>query len=65
MDLYIEMSGLIQWFRDVYDVQVSQYMRCQRTGEVYDGDMSGLDAEASAKQLRIREIRKIVGEIGT
>ena len=57
--LEIELSNLLAWFT-VYDIQVAQYLRCQRIGEPYDKDMASMDAEATAKQLRIRELRDLL-----
>lgn len=54
-----ELSDHQAWFR-WYDNQCMQYQRAVRTGEAFDLDMTELDAMASARQLRIRELREEV-----
>jgi len=56
-----ERTEIYSWFA-WYDNQVMQYTRAVRRGEPFDLDIEVLDAEAAAKQLRIREIRTILGE---
>ena len=50
-----ELPELYQWFT-YYDNQIAQYNRCLRLNVEFDKDITELDAEASRKQLRIREI---------
>lgn len=51
-----EIAELEKWFAE-YDLQVAQYNRCVRLGMPFDKDIQALDEEATAKQLRIRELR--------
>lgn len=51
-----EIAELEKWFAE-YDLQVAQYNRCVRLGLPFDKDIQALDEEATAKQLRIRELR--------
>lgn len=54
----LELSEIYEWF-NWYDNQVAQYMRATRLGEVFDKDISELDALAAEKQKRIRELRRV------
>lgn len=56
-----ELTGLENWFTEVYDTQVKQYNRCQRLGIEYDnkyGTISELDEQATINAKRISELRK-------
>lgn len=55
-ELLAEQEALLAWFM-WYDNQIMQYERCVRLGEQFDRDIAELDAEANAKQLKLRRIR--------
>ena len=55
-----ELNELISWFEGYYRIQVEQYNRCQRTGDIYDKDIVALDKQANDAQIRIREIKNIL-----
>ena len=52
-----EKEELLDWF-SWYDNQCMQYGRALRIGEDFDQDMTALDAEAKAKQVRLRILRR-------
>lgn len=60
MNYINELSELNNWFV-WYDIQVAQYNRCLRLNIQFDGDIVALDTEATSKQMRIREIKDILG----
>lgn len=60
-ELSREYESLLWWFNVKYTIETQQYQRCQRMGEPYDKDIGALDAEAKEKQLRIRELREVLG----
>lgn len=53
----IELSEIAGWF-SWYDNQVQQYLRAQRLGEMFDGDIVALDAQAKEYQIRIRALKQ-------
>jgi hypothetical protein len=58
-----ELEFINSWFADVYDVQMSQYARCQRLGIPYDckhGTIAELDALAEGNAYRIKELKAIL-----
>lgn len=58
-----QISALENWFAEIYDVQIQQYMRCQRLGIEYDnkhGTVSELDSEAIKNSERIKELRALL-----
>ena len=56
---YEELNDLIYWFTE-YDLQVSQYNRCQRLGVEFDKDIKGLDDLAVVNAKRIKELRELL-----
>lgn len=58
-DLRDELNQLTNWFTD-YDVQVSQYTRCQRLGVEFDKNINELDAQAVINAKRIKELRVLL-----
>ena len=55
----IELFELENWFTE-YDLQVKQYGRATRLGEIFDKSIEMLDNEAREKAIRINELRKLV-----
>lgn len=56
---YEELNDLIYWFTE-YDLQVSQYNRCQRLGVEFDKDIKELDDLAVVNAKRIKELRELL-----
>jgi len=52
-----EIHFLKDWFKE-YDLQVSQYNRCQRLGINFDKDINDLDNQAKINSIRIKELLK-------
>lgn len=57
--LRVELKELHDWFR-YYDIEVIQYNRCMRLGEIYDNNILELDRKSKINAKRITEIETIL-----